>query len=468
VITDEKDLRIAILEARVAELEKLVLELTEKLNRNSQNSSKPPSSDQPWKKPKPKFSFGKKRKKGGQPGHPKNERELVPAEQVDAAVPVKPERCRCCGLPLAGDDPQPHRHQVFDIPKIRARCTEFQLHALTCDCGAVTRASLPSGVPRGAFGPSLVALVCLLTGKFRLSKRALKEFMGDVLGTEVALGSVANIEQQMSAALEAPVCEARAFVREQPVTNMDETGWREDNKRAWLWTVVTPLVTVFHVVRSRAAKVAKDLLGENFAGQVGCDRWKSYDWIPAARRQLCWAHLIRDFTAMTERTGYGRIIGRKLLKKSKRMFGLWWKARDGTLSWAEFQRKMRPIEAEVGRLLRAGLSCRTTKTAATCKDILRNEQALWTFVRIAGVEPTNNAAERALRPAVLWRKQSFGTQSEAGSRFAERILTAVATLKAQRRHVLSYLTEAIEAHNRGRLAASLLPPAQQLTVVGVG
>ena len=475
MITDEKDLRIALLEkrnaeleARVAELEKLVAELTERLNRNSQNSSKPPSADSPWQKPKPKFGLGKKRKKGGQPGHTKNERALVPIEEVDTVVPVKPERCRKCGKDLLGDDPDPTRHQVLDIPRIHALCTEYQMHALSCTCGAVTRAVLPPGVPRVAFGPSLMALVCLLSGKFHLSKRALKEFLADVLGTEVALGSVSNIEQQMSAALEAPVAEARLFVRAQPAVNIDETGWRECNKRAWLWAVVTPLVTVFHVVRSRAAKVAKELLSENFAGQVGSDRCKSYDWIPAVQRQLCWAHLIRDFTAMTERAGYGHIIGRKLLKKTKRMFGLWWKARDGTLSRPEFRLKMRGIEAEVGKLLRQGLTCNSPKTHATCKDILRNEHALWTFVRVEGVEPTNNAAERALRPAVLWRKQSFGTQSEAGSRFAERILTTVASLKAQRRQVLTYLTEAIDAHNRGAPAASLLPTTLQTQVAEVG
>lgn len=460
-----KDRRIAELEAEIRELRKLVAELQEKLKKNSGNSSKPPSSDPLWAKPKPKSKRNKKRRRGGQPGHAKHERPLVPPEKVTKVVPVKPDRCEGCGAPIFGDDPEPERHQVFETPKVEPEVTEYQIHTLPCECGACTKGTLPEGAPRGAFGPNLVALVCWLTGKFRLSKRGVQELLSDLLRTAVSLGAVSNMERETSAALAEPVEEARAYVREQPVVNADETGWREFNLKAWLWVAVTPLVAVFQIARSRGGKVAKDLLGAAFAGILASDRWSAYSFVDVLRRQLCWAHLLRDFQAFVERGGSSQRIGESLLACARKMFKWWHKVRDGTMSRDAFQKKMLPVAIEVGELLAQGLRCRNTKTAGTCAHILNLEWALWTFVLTAGVEPTNNLAERIIRAAVLWRRTSFGTQSEAGSRFAERILTATATLKLQDRHVLSYLTEAIDAHRRGVAAPSLLPrPAVQVAL----
>jgi transposase len=261
----------------------------------------------------------------------------------------------------------------------------------------------------------------------------------------MSLGTVANLEHATVQAVAAPVAEARAYVPAQTTAYLDETGWREGQQRAWLWTAVTAGVTVFVVRRSRRGKVAQELLGERFWGWLVTDRWSAYNWYPTWRRQLCWAHLVRDIAAMTERGGPSQALGEALQVQMCQMFHWWHRVRDGTLAHASFASYMRPIRREVERLLEAGQVCGVPKTEGTCREILKRRQALWTFVRHEGVEPTNNAAERAIRPGVLWRKGSFGTHSPEGSRLVEAIMTVVATLKPQHRHVLDSVTAACEA-----------------------
>lgn len=468
-LRDDTDRRIAELEEKLTErdaiieqLQARVKELEALLGQNSSNSSRPPSTDPP--SVEHRRGKSKKRKRGARPGHQKHERTLVPVEQVDEVFVIRPERCGRCGKRLSGKDTSPRRHQVWELPKIEPRVTEFQLHTLQCSCGACTHAELPHGVPKGAFGASLMALVALLTGKYRLSKRAAQELCSDLLATPVSLGAVSNIEQTVSEALGAPVEQARDYIQQQSVAHMDETGWREANRKAWLWVVVTAMVTVFEVARSRGSKVVKGLLGDEWPGILVSDRWTAYFSVKRHRRQLCWSHLIRDFTGFADRGGRGSRIGKKLLKQTKLMFKWWHRVRDGTMSRERFQKKMIKVREEVGRLLRSGKTCVGTKTAGMCAEIVALEPALWTFVDVEGVEPTNNLAERQIRPAVLWRKGCFGTQSERGSRFVERILTVSATLKQQNRHILSYLTEACEAYLRGEPAPSILPiaPSTQL------
>jgi transposase len=246
-------------------------------------------------------------------------------------------------------------------------------------------------------------------------------------------------------------------VQAQPVAYLDETGWREGQQRAWLWTAVTAWVTVFVVRRSRSSKVAQELLGERCWGWLVTDRWSAYTWYPGWRRQLCWAHLLRDIEAMIDRGGPSREIGEALRAQARQMFHWWHRVRDGTLAPASFASYMRPIRRELERLLDAGQTCGVPKTEGTCREMLKLRQALWTFVRHPEVEPTNNAAERAIRPGVLWRKGSFGTQSAEGSRFVEAMMTAVATLNQQHRNVLDYLTTACEAALQGNPPPSLLP-----------
>jgi transposase len=301
------------------------------------------------------------------------------------------------------------------------------------------------------------AITALCTGAYHLSKRTTQSVLEDLCGVPLGLGTIANLERATAQAVAEPVAEARAYVQAQPVAYADETGWREGQHRAWLWTVVTACVTVFAVRRSRSGQVAQELLGERFWGWLVTDRWSGYSWYPPWRRQLCWAHLLRDFEAMIARGGRSHEIGEALRVQARRMFHDWHRVRDGTLAHASFASYMRPIRQEIERLLEAGQTCGVPKTEGTCRDILKRRQALWTFVRHAEVEPTNNMAERAIRPGVLWRKGSFGTHSPEGSRFVEVMMTVVATLKQQHRPVLDYLTAACEEMLRGEPAPSLLP-----------
>jgi transposase len=383
---------------------------------------------------------------------------LVPIEQVNMGSPVKPARCRRCQQPLQGEDRQPRRHQVTEIPPATPAVTEYQLHRLVCPaCGAATRAEVPSGGPTGGFGPRLQAITALCTGAYHLSKRTTHTLLEDLFGVSLGLGTMVTLEQATTEAMAGPGAEARAYVQAQPVAHADETGWREGPHRAWLWTVVTTGVTGFAVRLSRGGKIAQERLGERFWGLLVTDRWSGYSWHPSWRRQLCWAHLLRDIDAMSARGGPSCEVGEALREQARQMFHYWHRVRDGTLAHASFAHYMRPIRRETECLLEAGRTCGVPKTEGTCRDILKRRQALWTFVRHAGVEPTNNAAERAIRPGVLWRKGSFGTHSPEGSRFVEAMMTVMATLKQQHRNVLDYLTEACEAALRGEAPSSLLP-----------
>ena len=450
--------RVAALEAIVQRLEATVRHLTERLQQDSRTSARPPSSDPPQaigRRPRPEPSG---RRPGGQPGHEGHTRALVPIEQVEVVIPVKPERCHHCQHPLQGEDPQPQPHQVTEVPPVKPIVTEYQLHRLVCPvCGEATGAQLPGGVPSGEFGPRVQTVTALCTGAYHLSKRTTQRVMEDLFGVSISLGTLTSLEQSTAQAVAEPVAAARSYVQQQPAAYLDETGWREGRQRAWLWTAVTASVTVFVVRRSRSGKVARELLGERFWGWLVTDRWSAYTWYPTWRRQLCWAHLLRDIEAMIERDGPSQALGEALRAQVRQMFHWWHRVREGTLAHASFASYMRPIRREVERLLEAGQTCGVPKTEATCRDILKRRQALWTFVRHAGVEPTNNAAERAIRPGVLWRKGSFGTHSPAGSQFVEAMMTVVATLKQQHRNVLDYLTAACEATLYGKTAPSLRP-----------
>jgi transposase len=434
--------------------------LQEQLNQTSRNSSRPPSSD-PLHRERPRRPRSPRRR-GGQPGHPGHTRTLVSVDEVDEVVVIKPEQCTHCQAPLSGDDPQPWRHHVIEIPPIKPVVTEYQWHQLVCAaCGEVSRAPWPEGVPSGTYGPRAQATVALCTGSYRLSKRTTQQVMEEVFGVPMSGGTISPLEQATTEALAAPVEEARTYVHAQEVAHLDETSWRQGGKRAWLWVAVTSLVTVFVVRMSRGGHVARELLGEGFSGILVTDRYSAYHWYPVRWRQLCWAHVLRDFEAMRGRGGRSEEIGDALLAQAHQLFTWWHRVRAGTLKRSTFRSYMTPLRREVERLLAAGSCCGVPKTEGMCGEILKLRQALWTFVHVEGVEPTNNTAERALRPGVLWRKGSFGTQSEKGSRFVESMMTVVSTLKQQQRNVLEYLTAACEAALRGEEAPSLLPASNQ-------
>jgi transposase len=438
-----------------------IRDLEARLGQHCSNSSRPPSSDPPQAPARPKAPPSG-RKGGGQPGHCGAFRRLLQVEQVDEVVVVVPEDCRHCGQPFpeiaARRRGRVWRHQVVDLLPLAVRVTEYQMIARRCEaCGKRTRADLPPGVARRPFGARLTAVVALLSGRYRLSRREVRQLLHDLWAVRVSLGAVVRQEQVQSAALQPVVAEIRAAVQEATVANMDETGWRQDKQRAWLWTVVTAELTVFLIARSRGGAVVDELLGSEFAGVVGSDRWSAYNRFSAERRALCHAHLKRDFQALVDRGGEAESIGRWGLAEIARLFALWHRFRAGEFDRPDLQRRLIPLQARMGRLLGRGQDHPDRKAAALCRELRKWWAALWTFARIEGVEPTNNMAERALRPAVLWRKGSFGADSKAGSLFAERLLTVVATCRQQGRRLLDFLVAANEATLRGSPPPSLLP-----------
>jgi transposase len=453
---DEAREIIGSLVQRINALEAENARLQEQLRQSSQNSSRPPSTDPPTvARPPARPPSG--RRPGAQPGHDAHARALVPEAQVDHVVPLRPTRCRGCGAALRGTDPAPRRQQVTELPVGPPTITEYQWHTLSCgQCGAATTAPRPPGVPAGAFGPRLMATVAVCTGVYHLSKRTTAGLLADLFRVELAVGSVTACERAASAAVATPVVQAVRHVRTQPVIHVDETGWRQRRQRAWLWVAATSLVTVFLVHARRGTGAARILL-RGTAAILVTDRWSAYQAWPLARRQLCWAHLRREWVAFTERGGTAWRVGQALRTETRAIFALWHRVRDGTLSRARFQAAMGPHRRRVEAWLWRGTACRHAKTAATCREVLALAPALWTFVDVPGVEPTNNAAERPLRPAVLWRRKSFGTHSAAGSQFAARMLTVAATLKSQHRNIVDYVTQACVAALHGVPAPSLLP-----------
>jgi transposase len=427
--------------------------LKERLNQNSSNSSKPPSSDAFAKKPAPpKGPSGKRR--GGQPGHQRHRR---PMRQPTSIIEVVPEACTDCGCLLLGQDPHPQCRQVVELPIITPAVTEYRIHRLTCaQCAATTRAPVPLEA-RHEYGPRLQALLALLSGEYRLSKRKAEALCEGVLGIDISTGQICALQQDTAALVQPVVDEAQAYVQQQPV-NVDETGWKEGKQRCWLWVAATRFVAVFAIHTSRSRAAFHCLMGPQPDQVVTSDRYGAYSHLPPERRQLCWAHLRRDFQAMIDRDNAGRSIGDDLLRQADVLLGQWKRVRDGTLSRWAFQNEILPaLRSQFEATLERGTTCGCAKTVGVCMELKRWRLSLWTFAAVADVEPTNNAAERAVRHAVCWRKTSYRTASAAGSRFVERILTIVASCRLQNRQALDFLTQCIHNARHRKQQPSLLP-----------
>lgn len=447
--------------------------LRERIGRSSRNSSKPPSSDTPGFKP-PERRKGSGRKRGGQPGHPGAGPELLPIERVDEVVEHHPESCRRCGTLLQGEDPDPVRHQVIEIPPITPLVIEHRLHRLVCPCCSTsTCAPLPADVEASRYGPRLSALVGLLGSAFPMSFSKTQALLDQLLGVQISRGAMATIRERISATLEQPMQEALGFARQQAVAYVDETGaptgnadgGNPDRRRGWQWVIVTSVVTVFVQGLSRSSAAAIELLGSTFGGIVVSDRFSAYNHLPLEQRQLCWAHLIRDLTAIAERPGASGPIGMELLELQRQLLDAWHRYKDGTIDWPALQQGCGPIrQAFVATLQRVvELGCQRgertpwAKTVRTCQQLLQVADGLWTFLKIEGIEPTNNAAERALRPSVIQRKISHGVQSRQGAICRSRLLTVTTSLRQQGRDVWEFLEQAWTAHHRGGVMPSLLP-----------
>ncbi len=444
---------------QVQTLQAQVSDLQAQLKQHSGNSSRPPSSDPPSAPPRPtRAPTGRKR--GGQPGHLGHHRDLLPPGQVDELVVHRLPACPHCRTALPADLPATEvlRQQVWELPPVQPTITEHQFPTVTCPhCQGAVRAPRPPEVPPGSFGPQLIALVALLHGRYRMSTRELTLLLDDLWHIPISLGSVPALYQTVSTALAPVYTEIQETVQGQAVANVDETPWRENRQQRYLWVAATVVATLFLVGRRSRAALER-LLGTAFGGTVGSDRYKAYAHLPATQRQLCWAHLKRDWQFFRERDGPVGEWGAAAMAQITQLFAQWHRFRAGELDRAQLQQQMAPIAAELRRLVEQGRDeLPWEKARGFCRDLLWVWPALWTFVDVAGVEPTNNVAERALRPAVLWRKGCYGTDSSDGSRFVERILTVTTTCRQQQRQVLPFLADAVRAHWAGLPAPILMP-----------
>jgi transposase len=376
---------------------------------------------------------------------------------------VTPDACRGCGAGLSTEagpcDPADERVQVVELPPVRAEVTEYRLAARQCrSCGTITRAGRPAEAGVGAFGPRLQAVATLLVGRYRLSRREAVACLAELGEVELSVGALARLEQATSTALGPVVDEVATAVQQAAVANLDETGWWQGKTRSWLWTMVTETLTLFRLDPHRSKAVAQALLGPDWTGIVGSDRYSAYRYLPLDQRQLCWAHLIREFRKIAAYNHHQRPFGERLLAIADRLFAVWYRFRAEAIDRPTLLLEVAPLQAELQQTLEDGLNPPHAVVAgALCGNLLDFWPALWTFTRVAGVEPTNNAAERALRPAVLWRKGSFGTQSADGSRFVERFMTVAASCKQQGRSLLDFLVTAVSAARLG------LPPPSLVT-----
>lgn len=444
---------ITALETEIGTLRQQVAELQSRTRQTSRNSSRPPSSDPP-SAPRRRGRPSSKRKRGAQPGHRRKERPLLAVEDVDEVVDHRPQQCPRCQKELGQGVSvveEPTRQQVWDLPVVKPHVTEHRYHRVQCPCcQMVVQAERPVEVPTGAFGPGVVGLVGLLRGQYRLSVREVARLLEDVFQLSICRGSVIDLSHLLSQALIPAYDDSKAQLCQSALAWVDETGWKEAGKRRWLWVAVTKLGAVFRLSNQRNADSLGSLLGKDFSGIVTSDRLKTYRMLQAAQRQLCWAHLQRNWQAFSEHDDPVGAWGRKALDHIRRMFRLWHRFLAGELDCATLQTRMRPVQRGIEHLLDQGLDLPLGKAQSFCQELILLWPALWTFLTVEGVEPTNNTAERALRPAVLWRKGCFGSQSDSGKRFVERILTVVTTCRQQQRHVLAFLTETARAYMMGQ------------------
>jgi transposase len=449
----ERDARIDALERRIADLEA-------RLKTNASNSSTPPSAN-PLGADPPVVKKKSKRKRGAQRGHPPYLKQLLPPERVSRTECIVPDRCDGCQAPLprrAGpNDPQPRRFQVVELPPLVAQVVEYQAHARTCPCcGVLNQATIPAAIRAHSVGPRLTATLSYFSGCHGISKRDVEEIADTVFAAPVALGTVAHLEQEVSAALEPAHREALEAVRQAEVKFADETSWKLWGKLCWLWAAATTAVAAFVIHAKRGVQGLAALLGETTGGIVHSDRWHVYLQIPEERRQLCWAHLKRDFQKIVDGGGPSVYVCRRGLRVVKALFTAWRAFQAGSISRPRLQELLAPLERRLGQTLLQGAFGDDARVAAFCANLIQLEPALWLFAKREGVEPTNNFMERLVRRAVLWRRRSFGCNSEVGCRFVERILTVVQTCRLNARNSLEYLTDAVRAKRSGQESPKLL------------
>jgi len=487
----EQEKRIADREKQIADAEKQIADLERQLagrKQNSTNSSKPPSSDGLAGEPRQRGRRKKSRRNaGGQPGHRGAHRSLVAAERVDEIRPVLPEHCRHCGHGLPAEIEQARtsgfvqRHQVTEIPHIQARVIEYQcqdhwrrqmqtlsqdkqtwrlrLWSVVCpDCGQSTRAPLPEEVA-GHFGPQLTALIAYLTVVCRMPRRVVETLLDQVLGIEISLGSTQKCWEEASQAVSAPCQELERLLKEEPVLNVDETGWRTNGDKRFLWAFVAMRYVVYTVAPTRGSEVLIRLLGAVFRGVLCSDRFSAYLKYHSGNAQFCWAHLKRNLLGIVEFTKSSAVerFCRDALAQHARLFRLWHKFRGGQMDRRQLLLRSIPIQKQICALAERHLNSSHREVRNLATALFEHNGRLFTFLEFEGVEPTNNSAERALRTGVQWRKICFGNRSSNGELATARLLTIAETCDLHNLNILAYLSAAIACHRSRQQVASLLP-----------
>jgi transposase len=474
----ERERQIAEREQQIADAEKQIADLERQLRlrkRNSTNSSKPPSSDGLAGEQRARGrKHRSKRKPGGQLGHPGHHRPLVPTAEVSATEVVLPQHCRHCGRKLPQKPSQmtiegePRRHQVTEVPPVKAHITEYQFPNVVCgDCGKMTRAPLPEEIA-GHFGPQLTALIAYWTVVCRLPRRLVEAMLADVLGIEISLGSTQKAWEEVSQAVAQPVQQLQEQLPRQAVLNVDETGWRTNGDKRWIWALVAQQFVFYVVASTRGAEVLVSLLGAVFRGILCSDRWVVYLTYHSGRMQLCWAHLKRNILGIAEyaRSPSARQFCRDALAIVARLFRLWYRFRGDLrdrrgnpqpVDRRQLILKSIPLQKKLFALAEAHLDHADREVRNLAMALFIHFERLFTFLQQEGVEPTNNVAERILRTAVQWRKISFGNRSRNGEIATARLLTIAQTCRRQQRHVLGYLALAVRCHRGQDAAPSLLP-----------
>lgn len=450
----------ALLE-QVAKLTARIDQLLEQLGQNSKNSHKPPSSDGPGSRgsghsAKKQSKLG--RKAGGQKGHKGSHRELLPVDEVDAFVEIYPDVCLGCGATLVPRfDDNARRYQQLDLRDHRPHVTEFRRHEVECEgCGHRTLAPFDRAkIPASPFGPCLTAVVALLTGVYHLSRRKARQLLAELFGISISVGAISAMERRASEALKSAYDEARREVEYAAVKHTDATSWARAGVLMSLWTLATASATVFRIFADGCRETIRPFFG-NRRGILVSDRATVFGFWAMSLRQICWAHLLRKFIAFSERDGPAAALGQELLEYTALVFDYWRGFQEGALTREELEIWLRPVRRGFEQALERGADAEIDRVSGACADMLAHREALWTFVTNEGVEPTNNHAERELRAFVLWRKRSFGTQSDRGERFAERVMTVAHTARKQGRAVLAFLRRSIEANLAGEPTPRLI------------
>jgi transposase len=447
---------------QLAALTQRVAELTERQGQNSRNSHLPPSSDPPGAAGKGGGQRPKSgRPRGGQRGHRGSRRELVAADKVDDVVDLYPAECESCWTALPEQpDLGAKRYQWIEVPPLRPYIKEARRHEVSCPCcGHKTRAAYDEQeIPASPFGPRLMGIVALLTGVYHVSRRRAAKLLSDLVGVPISLGAISAVEARVSDAVEPAVAEAWQRVEGAPVKHTDGTTWLKAGAVLALWTIASAAATVFKIVANGSRATLVPLYGA-LRGILVSDRAAALSFWAMDRRQICWAHLLRKFVAFSERAGPSAELGRQLLDYTGLLFDYWHDYKAGKLDRATFRTWMAPVRTQVEAVLERAVASGIDHLAGSCANILDHRVALWTFIDAVGVEPTNNHAERELRAFVLWRKRSFGTQSDRGNLFAERLMTIAHTARKQGTDVLAFLTACCQARLDGTRAPSLFAAA---------